>query len=173
MKYSVKTYKALCRLVAEEQNLIEKKWEIIEQQNIFGLKSTSLIQISGNSSYQNLLEKKVIRYEEFVEEVEDSEKIIDYALKSTSMISPVERLDFVETYLVPSEGSRKKYLKQIAEEQDRDRRKITKKVDAAVAEALNKKEMVELIDKIKEIAWKRNRIDYMEVFNKESRETEN
>jgi len=167
MKYSVTTYKKLMRLVAKEQSVIEKKWEIIEQENIFGLKSTSLIQVSDNFSYQSSLEKKLIRYEEFVEEVEDSERIIDYAIKSVNMINRTERADFIEAYLDTDNVKRKKYLKNIAEEQQRDRRKITKEVNRAIEEALNKKEMIELVDRIKEIARRRNRTEYLEIFDRQ------
>ena len=170
MKYSVTTYKKLMRLVAKEQNVIEKKWEIIEQENIFGLKSTSLIQVSDNFSYQSSLEKKLIRYEEFVEEVEDSERIIDYAIKSVNMINRTERADFIEAYLDTDNVKRKKYLKNIAEEQQRDRRKITKEVNHAIEEALNKKEMIELVDRIKEIARRRNRTEYLEIFDRQKEE---
>ena len=168
MKYSVSMYKKLCRIVAEEQTVLKKKEEFIEQMNFLGLKSTSIIQVCENPSYSaNATERKLFLLEEYLKEARDSEVIIDCALKSTALIDYRYRDLFVQTYLLKDRNGKKRYPIHTAEEYGLDRRRFTKELDTALEKAMESEEMTALLNRIRDIAARNGREEYLNVFRRE------
>ena len=164
-RYSLKQYKDLCRLVSREDEIIRKKQTMLYQMNVFGLKSTSIVQI-GNSSYQpDKTAERIIRYGEIEDEIKDSQRIIDLILKTTKQIDPSFRIHVIDTYLILDCWGRQRYPANEAERYDYDRRVFKKEMDEAIEKALSRKETVACLNGIRNLAERNDRQDYLKILS--------
>lgn len=162
--YSLKQYKELCRLVSREDEIIRKKQTMLYQMNIFGLKSTSVVQIS-NSSYQpDRTFRKIIRYNEIENEIKDSQRIIELMLKTIEQIDPSFRIHVIDTYLILDRWGRQRHSLKEAERYGYDRRTFKKEMDEAIEAALTRKETVACLEAIRILAERNDRQDYLKIF---------
>lgn len=164
-RYSLEQYKDLCRLVSREDEIIRKKQTMLYQMNVFGLRSTSIVQVS-NSSYQpDKTAERIIMYGEIENEIKDSQRIIDLMLMTTKQIDPSFRIHVIDTYLIPDRWGRQRYPTSEAERYNYDRRTFKKEMDEAMKRALNKMETLACLDGIRDLAERNKRQDYLKVFS--------
>ena len=166
-KYSLQQYKDLCRLAAKEEELIRKKKMMLYQMNVFGLKSTSVIEISSNSYHQDRTFAKLIRYNEIEAEINDSQRIVDLMLKTAEEIAPEYRIHVIDTYMIKDRRGKNRFPINEAERYGYDRRSFKADLDRAIEDALNREATIACLDQIRILAKKNFRNDYLEVFNEE------
>jgi len=165
MKYSVTTFKKLCRLAAGEQKFILQKKEYIESMNLFGIGSTSVVQIYDKKDpTRNTVESKLFLLEDLEREVNAYKKIYDCVLESAMQIDPVYRKFVIGIYLVSDDRSDRKSPSRIAEDFGFDRRKFVPDLDNAIKQALAEEEVTAKIDMIKKIALEYQREEYLKIF---------
>ena len=162
-RYSLQQYKELCRLVAREEKIIQKKRVVLYQMNVFGLKSTSVIQISSNSYHPDKTTRKLIRYNEIEEEINDSQRIIELMLKTAEEIPPEYRIHVIDTYLIPDKYGGNRFPVNEAERYGLDRRIFKTEMDSAIESALEKRTVRACLNEIRKIAKRNDRQDYLEI----------
>ena len=157
MQYSLSQFKSLCRYIAEEEENMADQIMMLDISNFLSLSSPSFSSFANsNNPLQSTLERRVIEFQEKENELKAKEQIISLFLSAVEEIDENYQVDIMQVYMIADDHGKRNCISRQAGKYHIDRHSFAKEIDEALTGALEKKEVTDRLDKIKQIATDNN-----------------